>query len=36
LSDRVVVEREFKDRLERVHKLKSELRLRLDEGETKQ
>ena len=36
LSDRIVVEREFKDRLERVHKLKSELRLRNDEEELKQ
>lgn len=36
LSDRVVVEREFKDRLERIHKLKSELRLRADEEELKQ
>lgn len=36
LSDRVVVEREFKDRLERVHKLKSELRLRVEDEESKQ
>ena len=35
LSDRIVVEREFKDRLERIHKLKSELKLRLDAEETK-
>jgi Tfp pilus assembly protein PilP len=35
LSDRIVVEREFKDRLERIHKLKSELKLRLDPEETK-
>jgi Tfp pilus assembly protein PilP len=31
LSDRVVVEREYKDRLERVHKLVHELKIRPDE-----
>jgi Tfp pilus assembly protein PilP len=33
LSDRVVVEREYKDRLERVHKLRHQLRIRPDEEE---
>jgi hypothetical protein len=33
LSDRVVVEREYKDRLERVHKLVHELKIRPDEEE---
>jgi Tfp pilus assembly protein PilP len=36
LSDRVVVEREYKDRLERVHKLVHELKIRPEEEEKRE
>jgi Tfp pilus assembly protein PilP len=36
LSDRVVVEREYKDRMERVHKLVHELKIRPDEEEQRE